>query len=327
MSDPLVGSGSTINFDFENGYGTVKGTPTPKTISVVSEKLDGTRKQIQSPSIRPDGNRADPALGNISASGGLEHVLNVDTSAFFAKAFCGNIATTGVGPYTHVSKWDLTLAASPFPSLNSNVQFNSSNHKKTTGMRLKKFSLKTSSEGFLQVSLDGAAKNTVMAATSLYGATSPTDLTGSLEFDASEITSILLDTVEQVGSCYFRSIEIDPQAKLQEDDYRVGGSGLRGGLAVGASDLAVKFDMAFEGDTQSALLASTTPHALVIVWTSGTATFTVNVPRFFIETTTPSVENDMGVFTTFNARASKDATAVSQLVLTSVNSRAGTFYA
>ncbi|MEO6323840.1 MAG: phage tail tube protein [Thermoanaerobaculia bacterium] len=330
MGDVKTGAQAEVYLDFESALNTVKGTITPRKIGIVKESWDGTRKLIPNPTIRPDGNKADPATGNNSAMIPFEHVATIDSVPWFFRWFCHNLATTGAGdPYTHVSKFNLSTAT--IMSAVGEVKFGTSLYKRFKGGRLKKLSIKVSSEGFLILSLDGVATTVYDGASgSFYSAETPTDWTASTPFDMSQLTAAGSITVGGVLVGYIRSLDIEGAVNLGEDDYRADGTGNRSGIPVGDLDLKLKLSIAFEGATQYAIMqrAVTSKMAMVINYSQGAnRTLAISIPRGTVQTALPAVESSAGIYKDIEILASYDASALSSLVFTTINANPGTLYA
>lgn len=330
--DPLVGSRSTVLMDFENGLGTIKGTTVPKKFAIVSESLSGTQNLLTNPSIRSDGNRPASVNGNISASGSMQIISTLDAAPWLLKLFFHGIATTGsMDPYTHTFKWDISSVT--FQSAVAEIAFSSSIIKKLTGMRIKKIGMKFMSEGFLLWTIDFVALTaTYITSATLIGTT--TDWQSSNPFEMlqiaaadSKVTTVASTT--QSGNAYaMREIELEPNVNITEDDYRIGQSGARGGLPVGALDLGVKFKMAVSNATHMTFLQSSSAQSFDITFTESAGhTLQVLVPAFRVQKMLPMVQNDMGIYVDVTGKAEYDATATTSFKMVVANANAGTLYA
>lgn len=317
MADPLVGSRAIVLMDFEASLGVLKGTTTPKKMAIVSETLDGTQKLIQNPSIRPDGNRPDPVSGNIAAQGQLTVISTLDAAPWFLKLFCHGITTTGASdPYSHTAKWNIT--SSTFHSSVIEIQFAASIYKKLLGCRIKKIGMKFMSEGFIQWTIDYIALSATYTTSTVLPGT-VTDWTGSIPFHNLQLAAA---DCKLGGSAvtYISELEIEPNVNIQENDYRMGQSGARSGLAVGAMDLKAKLKLPIEGATQLTLLQSSSTTSVDITFTAETNhTMRIYLPRVTIQKTLPNVDTDMGLFRDVEVIGSYDNTATTQFQVVVAN--------
>ncbi len=324
MADPLVGSRSALRVDFESSLGTVKGTPAPRLITFVSESLSGTQNLIRNPSIRADGNRPAPVNGNITASGQLQVIADIDSIGWWLKLLNHAVASTGASdPYTHTYKWDITSVT--FRSAFIDLLQGTSRWKTMSGVRIKKFGVKFMSEGFMLVTLDLVGL-TAATTTSQTLTGTPTDWTAStplhmLQIAAADLTIDGTASTSAGGNAAcLAELEIDPNVNITENDYRIGQSGARSGLAVGAMDLGVKLKLAVEGTTQYTFMQSTTSHDVTLKFTAAAnRTLQMQIPAFYVQKTLPMVQNDMGIFVDIEGMAAYDATAATQLKWVLVN--------
>jgi hypothetical protein len=310
--------------DFESALGTVKGTPAPRKITYVSESVSGTQNLIRNQSIRADGNRPAPVNGNITAGGQIQVVADIDSVGWWLKLLNHSVSSSGASdPYTHTYKWD--ISAVTFRSAFLDLQLGTSRYKTLNGMRIKKFGVKFMSEGFLLLTIDVVGLNCATTTSATLTGT-PTDWTASTPLHMLQIAAadLLIDGVAKTtaggnADC-LAELEIDPSINITENDYRIGASGARSGLAVGAMDLGVKLKMAVEGTTQFTFMQSTTSHDVTLKFTAAAnRTLQLNVPAFYVQKTLPMVQNDMGMFVDIEGMAAYDATAATQLKWVLVN--------
>lgn len=324
MADPAIGTGSVLTIDFEASWG-VEDTADGKKIGFVSESIVGTQELLENPTIRGDFNRNDPANGKQMASGSLVTIPNVTVAPFFQKLFCGANSTSGAGdPYTHVAKIGTTGPASAVIEADVNIG-GTHRYKKANGVRINKWTIPIDAAGFAQWTFEMMGKS-VAIGSSAYDA-SLTDWVTGTPLDHLQLASA---DVEIGGSAvgYIQSGSIDISANLFGDDYRAGGSGVRGSLVPGTHTVTGSLKLVIDSTAVLTLLTAGTATSLSFVWTAGTnRTFTVSVPRCYLQKVQPGISNGGPIFCDAQFQASYDATAASMLVLTTVNDQAGNVYA
>lgn len=330
MPSPLVGSGTVCKLAFETpesslvALGTLPGTTKPKQVLFFNGGLDGTRKLIPNPSIRPDGNRADPANGNISASGQISFVLSLEFLPFLTKWFTHNLAASGSGPYTSVCKYNIATAAGVFQSVTLQFQIATSIFIVFRGLRIKSLGLvPIISEGFFVAVCDVVGTIGEYVTTDVFGADTVTDWTSAAPIDFTQVPTLKIGTYgSQAAVGYLKSLQFDTQAHLQEDDYRAAGNSVRGGLAVGAVDVKTKAEMAVESATQISLAQGTpaNPAFEANVSLGASKTFKILTPRTTAMKTLPKVKDDMGIFMPAEFTASYLAAEGTSITFTTVYS-------
>ena len=326
MSDPAIGTFSTVVVDYEQSWGTAKVTPAGFKVPVQSCAITPAQSLISNPTIRGDFNVSDPALGPISASGSLVKVAEGLSMPWFQKLLCGNLTSAGTTNYTHSSIISTDMPKSAIVETLFNIG-GTLKYSTASGVRINSLSIPIDSTGFLTTSYDLMAKTVVPNGASAYSAT-PTDwtsATGSSPIDHLQLaTAAVMINASPVG--YITKGNLSIAANLNGNDYRVGAGGARGSLVPGKYKVSGSLDLALDSVAVLTLITAGTPVALSFKWGTTNNYFMVEVPRAFLQKTGPTLTGDGAVMVTVQFEAAYDATTLSMLKLTTGNQTAGTVY-
>ncbi len=324
MADPAFGAKSVVTVDFENGWGTAKGSPAAKKIVVLSNGVTGSQELIENPSMRGDFNSSDSVNGKKAAAGPLTLVPNVDLLPFFVKLLTGGLTTTGASdPFQHVGKIGSTTPLSAVLETSWDIG-GTARYSLASGVRISKWSIPFAVDNFLQMSFDLMGKD-VAVGSATYGAAGVDWTTGS----PLENLQLASADVKIGGSAvgYVVSGQIDIDTGLFGDDYRVGGGGTRGSLVPGRHKVTGNLKLALDNVAVLTLITGGAASSLDLKWTAGTnRTLQLLVPRIMIQKTQPTLQGDGPIMVDCQFRGSYDGTALSSIVFTVTNGTAGTVY-
>ncbi len=328
MSDPAIGTFSTVTVDYETAWGTVKGSPAGFLIPVNSCTITPAQSLISNPTLRGDFNSGDPALGPISASGSLVKVAEGLSMPWFTKLLTGNL-TSSVGPtnFIHSSIISNTMPLSA--AIDTKFLIGSTpKYSLATGVRINRLSIPVEPTGFLTTSFDLMAKTVVPGNAAAYSATATdwTSATGSSPIDQLQLASAEVKIGgSAVGYISKGSISID--ANLNGNDYRVGASGARGSLVPGKHKVSGSLDLALDSAAVLTLITAGGATSLSFKWAAEANNYiTVFIPRVFLQKTGPALSSDGAVMVTVQFEASYDSSTTSMLQITTANQTAGGVY-
>lgn len=325
MSDPALGTNAVVAIDFEQSWGTAKGSPDGRKIAVLSNGMTGTQEMLDNPNLGGDFNPRDATSGKKAASGSLVFVPNITMLPLILDWLTNSIASTGsADPYTHVFKLGSAVPKSCVLETDFLV---GASHKFAiaSGVRINRLTIPIDAAGFLQMSADLIAKDVLVGDTA-YDA-SLTDWTLATPFEHLQLASadVKLDTVA-IGYVLGGSINVN--ANLYADDYRVGAGGARGSLVPGRHSIDGSLRIALDNTAVMAMLAGGAAHALSFKWTCTTnRTFQLDLPRVIFQKTQPTLNDAGPVIVEAQFRASKDSGEATAFKATVVNDQAGTVYA
>lgn len=215
--------GRIIIQEEDNGYGVDPVAPDAQVAHFESCGLKMSRGQDQSQTIRGNRNPTRSARGNTDVAGPLAMELQAYIGRLL-KAALGTVATSGVGPYTH-----LFTIGSALPSLMIEQGFADLGHYfKYNGCKVGKLTFNVTPSGFQKISFDfNGAKETVSGASFDAAAT---DL-GKQSFDG-----FSLATIEEGGVAIGDVVGIDGLTidnDLDLEGYNVGSQGVRSDIPEG----------------------------------------------------------------------------------------------
>lgn len=325
MADPALGTNSVVAIDFEQTWGTEKGSKKGRKLSVLKNSMTGTRDQIENPSMGGDYNPLDAISGLQQAGGQLVLIPTVVNFAFLAEWFCGNRTTTGVAdPYTHVSKLSTDTQKSCVLETDINV---GGTHKfiKANGVRINKWTIPIQPAGFCQSTIDLLAKSVAVGDTAYDAALDDWALDSPLEYMQLAAADLQVDGVA-VGYIAGGSIELS--ANLHGDDRRVAQDGARGSLVPKRHTIGGTLDIVLDDAAIITLLAGGAVHALQLKFTVGTnRTVLLELPRIKMPITQPTLENDGPIQLSVPFKAAKDSVTGTSIRFTTVNDKAAADYA
>lgn len=325
MPDPALGANSRVVLDFETAWGTAKGSPDGKSVAFTQSTLGAAQELIDNPALRGDLNPIDPVFGKKSASGSLVIVPTLAVMPFLTKWITGVLTTTGAAdPFAHASKLNATMPASAVVETKIDVG-GTLRYIKGTGVRVNRLSLPISFEGLNTISLDVLAKD-VTVETTEYDST-PLDWASGAPLDNMSLQSA---DVKIGGSAvgYIQSGNLEINANLYGDDYRVGSAGARGSLVPGRYAITGTLKLVVDNVAVITLLQSGTPTTIDLKWTqAANRLFQLKLGRVFFPKITPPVNDGGPVMVDAAFRAVYDATDTSSFVATTTNDKATTVYA
>lgn len=313
MADPALGGNAVVAVDFESAWGTAKGSPSGKKIAVTSCGIVPTQALIDNPNIRGDFNSADPATGRKAAQGPLNLVPTHEILPFLQKLLTGTLVKSGsADPWTATSKLGSTMPLSAIVETDFNIG-GTHRYALASGVRINSWTIPISFEGFLAMQLDLMAKDVVVGSTA-YDATL-TDWSDSSPLDHMQLAAA---DVKLGGAAvgYIRSGQVQINANLDGEDYRVGGGGARGSLVPRRHSISGSLELAVDSVAVVTLLGAGTATSLSFKWTTATnRTWELTLPRVFLEKTGPSLQDDGLVKVSVNFRAVYDPTALTSVTM------------
>lgn len=323
MADPALGTKSTVVVDYETSWNVPKITPAAFQLAILNWQISPSQELLDNATLRGDFNTNDFANGKIAASGAASLYPTLKIIPWFQKTFFGNDTVTGGPTYTHVSK----ITGQGPTSFISEVKYDiggTLRYARSGGTRINKLTIPIDSTGLSPWNMDLMAR-TVAIGSSAYDA-APTDWRAGTPLDFLQIASANI-TIDASPVGYISKGSIDIEASLFGTDYRVGGAAARGSLVPGRHKVSGSLDLVLDDVAVLALIQSgTTPVAISVTWTQGSYSFTIEIPRAFIQQTGPTLKDDGPVFITAQFKASYDSIALSELVFTTVNDQAGAVY-
>lgn len=326
MADPAVGLFSTFVLDFENGWGTEKGTPAGFQMAFrPGSGLKANQGRAENDTFRGDYNRNDSFLDKIAASGKLSLYPTVKILPWFMKWQGGTLTTTGASdPYNHSIKTGSTAPLSAV--IQHSINLSTTEYWKFSGCRIQSWTIPIQPTGGIALDLAVEGK-TGSVGTTNYNA-SPTDWRTGTPLDHLMLAAADV-TVDgsAFGSIASGSITIDN--KLFTDDYRAGGAGTRGSLVPGESqDVKVSLRLAIDSSAIRTLVQQDTPLALIVKYiaqASPSHFWQIKVPRLFISNTSPIPEKGP-CMVDVEGMAAYDTTLATQIHQIVQNDQAGAVY-
>lgn len=308
MADPALGGNAVVMVDFESAWGTAKETPAGKTIALQSNGLVPTQALIDNPNIRGDFNPTDPALGRKAAQGTMALVPTLEILPFLQKLLTGTLVKGGTAdPFTATSKLGSTMPLSAIVETDFDIG-GTHRYALASGVRINSWTIPINFEGFLSMNLDLMAKDVVIGS-SAYDAEPASDWSDSSPLDHMQLATA---DVKLGGAAvaYIRSGQVQINANLNGDDYRVGGAGARASLVPRRHTISGNLDLAVDSVPVVTLLGAGTATSLSFKWTTASnRTWELTLPRVFLEKTGPSLQSDDLVTVNVNFRAVYDPTA------------------
>jgi hypothetical protein len=313
------GKGSSVQLVLieESTYGTTPGTPSGYVIPVTAIGGDWYRRNlIENNTLRASRNPSAPVRGNVAVTGTFSHPMSLSALGWLLKHGVGNPVTSGAGPYTHVSKVNFNGAsAGDLPTgLTLEIGFTDiGQYHAYDGCRISTLGFSVSSEGIAMVEV-GIVGQGLTQGTSALDA-SPTSYTD-------EPLDHFAATMNEGGS----SIAIVTESSVNLDNgldtsqYVVGGSGEIATLPSGIAGVSGSITALFQDDALLTKGRAHTESSLDITWTSGTYSFTIDVPELVYEPAGPTINGPAGIVATMNYRGYYgDGADVSALVATLIN--------
>ena len=324
MADPAFGTKSTVAMDFEQSWGVDKATPDGKKVGVISNGLVGAQELIDNPTIRGDFNSVDPFNGRKSAAGDIALVPNIEVIPFVQKWLTGTLVETGAGPnYVLTSKLGSTTPPSAVVETSFDIG-GSARYSKASGVRLARVGIPFTVDGPLQMTLGTMGKDVVVGST-------PYDASLTDWSDGAYFENLLLAAADvKIGGAsvgFVQSGQIDIDAALFGDDYRVGGGGSRGSLVPGRYRISGTVKLVLDSVAVLALLTGSAS-SLSLKWSQSVAAyFSLTLPRIFIQKTGPVLANDGPVVVDAQFRAVYNTSDATSLILETGTTQQATAYA
>lgn len=325
MADPAFGAKSSVVVDFEQSWGVDKAVPDGKKIGVVSNTLDGAQELIDNPTIRGDFNSVDPFNGRKSAAGDLVIVPTLEALPFFTKLLTGTLVESGTTPdFVLTSKLGSTTPPSAVVETSFDIG-GTARYSKGSGVRIARWSFPFAVDGPLQCTIGLMGKDVAVGNTA-YDA-SATDWS-----DSSVIENLLLAAADvKVGGSavgYLQSGQVDIDAALFGDDYRVGGAGSRGSLVPGRYRISGNARIVLDAAATLTLLSAGAASSFSLKWSvSATRYFSLTLPRVFFQKRGPTLANDGPVVMDAQFRAVYNTSDATSIILATGTAEAATAYA
>lgn len=265
----LTGNAVELVVGFETSFGV------PSTIGYkvpFIPSLDaGTDQAINSSGvITGSASPSEPFLG--FKDGKVSGTIIVDTKSFplFMKGFFGDPVTTGVGPYVHTFSIDNTMPTMFFEVNHSDAS--GGLFYTTVGVGLNTFSVSFAGDDELSVSIEGVAKDTIKGTTTV-ATGSITDMTDGVKF--SKFQAGLTGLTEDISA-----FDISYSNNIDSSVYIIDGTGSRGAVPKGISDINGSLEALFEDDALYLKARSFDTVDLKATLTNGT-----NIVEFHMEET------------------------------------------
>jgi len=235
----LQGNAVELVVGFETSFGvpSLVGYKVPFIPSLDS----GTDQAINNSSvINGNASPSEPFLG--FKDGKISGTFVVDDKAFplFMKGLLGTPTTidNGDGTYTHTFKIGTTIPSMFFEVNHSDAS--GGLFYNTVGVGINTFSVGFSGDDELTVSIDGVAKDTTKATTTV-ATTSVTDMTDGVRF--SKFQAGISGLTQDISA-----FDISYSNNIDSGVYLIDGTGSRGSVPKGISDINGSFDALFEDD-------------------------------------------------------------------------------
>lgn len=302
-----IGAQGRITFVPETTWGVTPGSPTMKFIKAATygESLGGTIEELISNSI--NANRAIDAMrgGNVDVRGAIPVELPILGIGTLLKHTLGTVVTTGAGPYTHVIKRGVLPVGMTiekgFLDIGQYFRFN--------GCKPNSLSLSIASQGLVTGTMEVIGKGFDAFGTSL-GAPAALVHAPYVQHEAV--------VLEGGGGANVLGMNLNLTNNL--DPVRAIGSRYLVALTEGKGDVTGDISLMFENLTVFNKWLVETPTNLKVTFTSGTNSIAFDIPNVrYTGDAVPKMQSAQGVVVPLNFRGIYDATALSDLVITIVN--------
>lgn len=294
------GSAVQLQLIEETVWGTTPGTPTGYVIPVAS--IGGnwfSRRLLDNPTLRANRNPSAPVRGNTAVSGSFQFPLSLSAWGWIQKHCVGTPATSGAGPYTHLSKCDFS-GATAGSDLAAGVTFQIGHtgiaqYHIFDGCKINGFTVNASSEGVAMFDVQVVGQGYTQA-------------TSSLDSTPVSYTDTALDhfllTMTEGGSTIsnVKECSLTFSNNCDTSQYVVGSAGLIGSLPTGVASVSGSITALFENDTLLAKGEDHTESDLTLTWTSGTYSLALHIPELVYEPASPAVQGPDGVVLSMNFR-------------------------
>lgn len=330
MADPAIAANSEVVIDYENGWGVAKtaGTYDGRIITVVSDNLLGTQELLDNPSIRSDFNPSAVVSGKQSASGSIVLVPNVDVMAMLAEVFLHNRSTSAGPPYTHTSKLGAFTTPMSMQVQTKFVVAGNTRYKRGLGVRINRMSIPINPDGFLQVTLDCAAKSVAIDSTDYdIGGASRLDWTTGSPLEMLQVASTVIEIAgSDVG--YIASGTLDFSSNLFTDDYRIGSAGARGSLVPQRYSIGGSLKLALDSTDILTLLSAGTASTFRIRWIvdGSNKFFEIDLDEIYVQKTQAPLQ-DGPLFVDATIKGVYDSGQTTAVRMLTANANAATVYA
>ncbi len=326
MGDPAIGLFSQFVVDYENGWGTDKGSPAGFMVAMrPGSGMKPTQARTPNETFRGDYNKNVPFLDKIDAAGKLSMYPTIKTLPWFIKWQTGGLTTTGsADPWAHTTK---TTNVTPLSAVvQHSIGLATTEYWKFNGVRVNTMTIPFGPVGGLALDFDVKGKVGAVSTTN-YNA-SPTDWRVGAPLDQLMLAAA---DVKIDGSAvgYIASGTITVNNNLGADDYRSGGAATRGSLVPSDSQsVEVSMRLCMDSSAVRTLIQQQTPIALDLKWiaqASPSHFFRIEIPVLYLGR--DGVIPDSGaVMADVKGMAAFDATVASQIRYSFQNDQAGTVY-
>ena len=328
MTNPGTGYLAPPTVAFTGGGGTsaagtaVLGVISPFKLGVVSADIVPAQDLLENPTIRADFNEGTPAYGKKSASGSLSMVADLKSLPWILEWLTGNRDTTGSSTYEHVHIISDDMPKSAVIETAYNIG-GSMRYSKASGCRINSLSFPIDPVGFLQLSMDVAAKD-VSIGSNAYSAGS-TDWSGNDPIDQLQLAAADV-TLDGSAVAYIMKGNVNIACNLNTDDFRVGANATRGSLVPSGYKVSGSLTLGLDNVGVLTLVTAGTPTSLSFEWTNSTHSLLVEMGNVYLSKTGPGIKGPGPITFDVNFKATYDATDTSSIVFTVTNDQAGTIY-
>jgi hypothetical protein len=284
----------------ETTWGTTPGTPTGYAIPVSS--IGGnwfSRRLLDNPVLRANRNPSAPVRGNTAVSGSFQFPLSLSAWGWLQKHCIGTPATSGAGPYTHLSKCNFS-GATAGSDLAAGLTFEIGHtgidqYHIFDGCKLNGFTVNASSEGVAMFDMQVVGQGYTQATSSLDS--TPTSYTDSV------LDHFVLTMTEGGSSiAYVKECSLTFSNNIDTSQYVIGSAGTVGALPTGIASVTGSITALFQDDTLLAKGEDHTESDLTLTWTSSTYSLALHVPELVYEPASPAVQGPDGVVVSLNFR-------------------------
>lgn len=303
-----LGQNSWLGIGAESIYGTA--VARSKFVELSSESLKYKTGKVQRPSLRGlSANRTVPMKKGVEGSFGIQ--LPFSGAEVLIKHMLGSVATSGAGPYTH----DFSLAAALPVGLSLEVNRDSANIGGSSsflyeGCQISKWTLKQEPEDFLMLECEVIGEDGSLVAVS-----TPTFAT----WDGIHWGDFTSATINSVATP-IHGFEISGDNTLAADRFKLGSLTRRGLGRGGPRQITGSLTAEFDALTLHTLYRDQTGFSIVLLYTSGSKTFTVTLANVRFEGEDPSIENSGPIMLKLPFRAYLSAAEGDELTMQLVNS-------
>lgn len=284
----------------EATYGTTPATPAGYVIPVSG--IGGnwfSRNLIDNPTLRANRNPSAPVRGNVSVDGSFTMPLGLEYFGWIQKHAIGDPATSGTGPYTHISKcgFNEASAGDMEVGLSFDIGFTDVNQFHCyNGCRIDSFTVNGSSEGVCTFDVNvigqGYAQDTSAqdAAPTTYTDTTQDHFNMTMSEGGSGIT-------------YVKECSLTFSNNLDASQYVIGSAGQRGSLPEGIASCTGSITALFQDDVLLTKAENHTESDLSLIWTDGSHSLTLHCPEIVYEPASPTISGPDGIVATLNFRS------------------------